>query len=286
MFNNFISNIRFRELLTCIMLGFLLSVQHAYAQKPPDGVLALRPEGYAYADYPGIFSPFDDDGITIEIWFYITEAFPPEGMERERWVLIAKPGCYSIRIGVGNMSMGLPDPEGTIYIEYNLYAVRGSFTTGLPLIPGDPDYPLDRWVYTAFQIKGVAFAQRAIFLDKKIIVHGDNAASGTFADTSDPLFVGGRPGYSSLKGWVDEMHISKGWRYGAHELNINPQRRFQADHQTVALWHFDEGAWAANYADSWVHGYTLLTSGLDRTISVDNDGKLATKWGHIKHRCP
>ena len=283
MFNNFISNIRFRELLTCLILGLFLSVQHASAQKPPDGVLALRPEGYAYADYPSIFSPFDDDGMTIEIWFYITEAFPPKGMERERWVLIAKPGCYSIRIGVGNMAMGLPDPRGTVYIQYTIYDDNGGSSTTTPSwMPWVPDYPLDRWVYTAYQIKGVAFAQEAIFLDKKIIVHGDNAASGPFADTSDPLFVGGRPGYNSLKGWVDEIRISKGWRYGAHEINIDPPRRFQADQQTVALWHFDEGARASNYADSWVHGYTLLTSG----ISVDNDGKLATTWGHIKHRRP
>ena len=87
MLNNFISNIRFRELLTCLILGLFLSVQHASAQTPPDGVLALRSDGYAYADYPGIFSPSDNDGMTIEIWFYITEAFPPEGMERERWIL-------------------------------------------------------------------------------------------------------------------------------------------------------------------------------------------------------
>ena len=59
----------------------LVTVPHAFAQReavPPD-VLELRPEGYVYADYPGVFDNVASVGIdrrrglTVEAWIYLTD---------------------------------------------------------------------------------------------------------------------------------------------------------------------------------------------------------------------
>lgn len=39
---------------------------------PPD-VLELLPDGYVYADYPGVFDDVEGGGLTFETWIYMTE---------------------------------------------------------------------------------------------------------------------------------------------------------------------------------------------------------------------
>ena len=62
-----------------------------------------------------------------------------------------------------------------------------------------------------------------------------------FLNLPDPLFIGGKNGFNSMKGWIDEIRITKGWRYDTNKKTINPSRRFLMEENTLALWHFDEG---------------------------------------------
>ena len=57
-----------------ILLVFLVT-ENTFAQpeEVPRDVLELRPDGYAYADYPGVFDNANRDGITIEAWIYLTD---------------------------------------------------------------------------------------------------------------------------------------------------------------------------------------------------------------------
>jgi hypothetical protein len=239
-------------------------------------VLVLRPGGYAFADYPNAFDAFNKEGITIELWFYLTD-IPAEWSER--WFLIGKPGNYFIDIHGKNPFLPLiNDPEGTIYVEYEVCSGCGGGSTTLQVPPGDS--LLNRWVHVAYQIKGAGPVQNAEFFDGGILGTGETSSSCRFSLSVKPLFIGGKPGYNSLKGWIDEVRISRGWRYPVNKP-IKPPRRFQKDRNTLAIWHFDEEAWAPRYADTSGNGYTLFASG---TLPVNQEGKLTTMWGRFKMR--
>ncbi|HIE26726.1 TPA: hypothetical protein EYP66_05530 [Candidatus Poribacteria bacterium] len=273
---NFVVRIGLQELLIGLILGWFLLAQQASALRPPAGVLVLRPGGYAFADYPDAFDAFNKEGITIELWFYLTD-IPSEWSER--WFLIGKPGNYFIDIHGKNPFLPLiNDPEGTIYVEYEVCSGCGGGSSTFQMPPGDS--LLNRWVHVAYQIKGAGPVQNAEFFDGGILGTGETSSSCRFSLSVNPLFIGGKPGYNSLKGWIDEVRISRGWRYPVNKP-INPPRRFQKDRNTLAIWHFDEGAWAPRYADASGNGYTLFASG---TLPVNQEGKLTTMWGRLKMR--
>jgi len=257
-----------------IVLVWLLSNQQVSAEAPPEGVLAPRPEGYVFVDCPDVFDALNDEGITVEFWFYLTDM--PEDW-RDRWMLLSKPGSYSFLIrGRRTESAGWPfdDPEGSVNFSCR---TLGSGETNGPM-----DDLLHRWRHYAFGIKvatdGFNTSQNsADFFDG--ITAGRGGGSGTNAYRPDDLlFIGGRPGYGSLKGWIDEIRISRLWRY-APGIAFNPERRFREDEHTLALWHFDEGPWAHQYEDSSGNGYTLFGGG---TLPVDQRKRLVTAWGRLK----
>lgn len=110
--------------------------------------------------------------------------------------------------------------------------------------------------------------------------------------TPAPFLIGGTPIvnfaegsewgrlYESMQGYVDEVRVSKGLRYGTERGNrIQPDRKFRADGKTMALWRFEEGPEAALYRDSSGNGYALFPGG---SLSVQPRGKLTTTWGALK----
>ena len=54
------------HLIIAFTMLLLLLTQQVFSKEPPDGVLVLKPGGYVFADYPGIFDAYNDKGITIE----------------------------------------------------------------------------------------------------------------------------------------------------------------------------------------------------------------------------
>lgn len=258
--------------ISVIIIGIiLLLAQRSSALDAPAGVLQLKDGGYAFADYPEVFGGFSDDGITIELWFYLTD-YPKD--PNEQWILIDKPQSYLFRFV--NKESNLP-PEVIGELEYWVYSGENSMGGSSTMLVKDK---INNWVHFVFMMRGTGpIIPQAAFLDGKNLGFGEfSSFAGGFAASSDPLFIGGREGYTSIKGWVDEVRISEGWRYTPFQ-DFEPQRKFETDQQTIALWHFDEGPGANSYKDSSGNGYTLYAGG---TLPVDTKSKSAITWGMIK----
>jgi hypothetical protein len=263
--------------ISVIIIGIIfLFAQWSSALDAPAGVLELKEGGYVFADYPEVFDGFGD-GFTIELWFYLTD-YPKD--PNEQWILIDKPQSYLIRV-VGKRPQLPPDPPEIICgLEYGIYYDKNSIGVSYITLAKDR---INNWVHFAFMMRGTRpTVSETDFLDGKNLGLGVSSLPpsfvGGFAASSDPLFIGGREGRTSIKGWIDEVRISKGWRYTPFQ-DFEPQQRFETDQQTIALWHFDEGPEAHSYKDSSGNGYTLYAGG---TFSVNIKGKSTTTWGMIK----
>ena len=109
---------------------WLLFAQHALADRVPHDVLKLRPDGYVYADYPGVFDDAEGEGITVEAWIYLTER-PQDGDYHDperRWIIFAKPFSYFVTIAGRDLGSGPQrrDPDGTVYIYFGVQRRHGS----------------------------------------------------------------------------------------------------------------------------------------------------------------
>ena len=283
--------------IACFLVALYASAQPE--EVPPD-VLELRPDGYAYADFPGVFDDISGDGITIEAWIYLT-ARPKDGaytlpeIREGQWIIFAKPASYYVVIRGRNLlsALEMRDPEGSSFVHF---ATAGQLTDkGVPGGGGavirrlPAEYPLSRWVHIAYQIVGNKHeTNRMYYFNRNYFGKGHKPAA--IGRTPAPLLIGGTPlvkfkegalwgdKYESMKGYVDEVRVSEGWRYGEGKV-IHPKRHFSADAQTIALWRFAEGAGAPSYRDSSGNGYTLTAGG---SLSVHPLGRLATTWGNLK----
>ena len=66
---NTISSHSIATFIISILAAPSVIAQH---ESVPRDVLELHPDGYAYADYPGVFDNAIRGGITIEAWIYLT----------------------------------------------------------------------------------------------------------------------------------------------------------------------------------------------------------------------
>ena len=285
-----------------LFLSFLIS-PHAFSQPeevPPD-VLELLPKGYVYADYPGVFDDIEGDGLTFEAWIYLTER-PKErqnGLVSDgQWLIFAKPGSYYATVSARTLTDGLDRtrPEGTVWAQFGI-SQRWQHGWSAAFVKHEisaDDFPIARWVHIAYQIveapPGTLWTQ---LFDRQHIT--PDHAKGPIGYRESPLLIGGikhvpfqnetkwfgPEHFESLKGYIDEFRISKGWRY-AEDGDIHPIRRFQADASTIALWHFDEGPFAPRYADATGNGYTFVAGGSLAGYALHPRGKLAITWGSLK----
>ena len=292
---NTISSYGIATFIISILAAPSVIAQH---ESVPRDVLELRPDGYAYADYPGVFDNAIRGGITIEAWIYLTGKPKDANFDNlatgGQWVIFAKPGSYSADLRGRNLGskFDMEEPDGTVYLQYTISA-QPSPKIGAPgavFIPLRPhEYPLRCWVHIAYQIK-----QEQNKITKQLFFDGRGKGEGrknsVMGRTPSPFVVGGAPivkfkegaqwghQHESMRGYIDGVRVSRGFRYDLGG-NIHPQRRFEVDVWTIALWHFDEGPGATAYRDSSGNGYILTAGG---SLSVYSQGKLATTWGSIK----
>ena len=295
-----------------ILIAILLAAKTASAQPeevPPD-VFEAQPGGYLYADYPGVFDDAEGDeafgdGITIEMWIYFTEIPPvrPQSHHSEHWLIVAKPGSYFISAGGLALLDGVDSilPEGTTRVTWAVESLpeeknEGCCGAGMGAINLEPgEFPLSRWLHIAYQIVVKKDGtHRTEFYDR----HGTvkRRFSEQMGRTEAPLFVGGAPPlvtfengvewrrffgtpvFESMKGYIDEIRISKGWRY-VPRGNIHPKRNLRVDDRTIALWRFEEGPGAPFYRDSSGNDYTLFPGG---ALTVPPLAKEPATWGSLK----
>ena len=289
------------------LVCWLAIVHHCFAvpdEIPPD-VFKTQRDGYLYADYPGVFDDPEGEGITVEAWIYLTDR-PKDGdysnTNEGRWLILAKPGSY--HVAITGRHLGSPTerdaPEGFTRINFAIERAVdnswGTSSTGLPIAP--EDFPLRRWVHFAHQIVVQQDDIHNILFYGTIPSYDRKNWSGDrrrfMGRENTPLVIGGPAPvtlndiwewdkrFESMKGYIDEVRISKGARYGEKiGEEIRPRRRFRADARTIALWHFDEGPGANFYRDSSRNDYHLFPGG---SLAVDSRGKLATTWGSLKRR--
>ena len=287
---------------------WLLVAQHAFAEWVPPAMLKLWPGGYVYADYPGVFDDVEGDGITIEAWIYL-EGRPKDNLPRHesagKWIIVAKPGSYLISVDGRELDRDADLPTGAVFFRYKTEYVYhrgtdkgGSGSVGYIFLPHK--FPFRDWIHVALQIVGDDEGARAqTYYDGNKRGPSGIGSGGPIRQTEAPLIIGGCPKsltfengsvwresgfYESMKGYIDEVRVSKGFRYGAILGNLfRPNRRFQADGRTIALWRFEEGPGSRTYHDSSGNGYTLFAGGSLAT-AVDPRDKLATTWGSLKRR--
>ena len=280
-----------------ICWGLIIQPAFAVPEGVPSDVIKAQRDGYLYADYPGVFDDAEGKGITVEAWIYLTDKpkdWNSAANSREgRWIIFVKPGSYFVTINGRDLSFDIDpiEPEGTAYVNFGVQAlVDGGMGAGISgrVIPPH-DFPLQRWVHIVYQIfvKGNR---------TKVIWYYDGDWGGfTFSSamsrTDAPLLIGGTnrnaswgwtSRHGSMKGYIDEFRVSKGFRYDeVRGRKIRPKRRLRADRRTIALWRFEEGPGATRYADSSGNGYTLRAGG---SLAVEPRGKLVTTWGSLKRR--
>lgn len=174
----------------------------------------------------------------------------------------------------------------------------GASSTGLPI--ASEGFPLRRWVHVAHQIvvnqddrHNILFYGTVPSYDGKnwlgdrrrlmgrentaLVIGGPKPLSSSYKWEWDERF-------ESMEGYIDEVRISRGAPYGDKiGAEIHSRRRFRADGQTIALWHFEEGPGSHIYEDSSGNGYTLRAGGSLATAVHPHD-KLATTWGSLKRR--
>ena len=294
-----------------LLIACLVAAQHA-AAIPPD-VLELNRGAYAYADYPGVFDNIQDD-LTIEAWVYFTErpdAYNKHDIARHPpakglWVIFAKPGSYFAGIrgrDLGSASERLHAPVGTTFPAFSVGWDTPEQSWGIRY---PEEYPLARWAHVAIQIGKIKTERRFTVEPIEYYYLFDSTYEGrrwelNMKYTDTPFTVGGAKSnlYSSVSGYIDEVRVSKGFRYNVprrpgigldHPLlnpnalkwkdSINPERHWQPDTQTIALWRFEEGPHAPSYRDSSGNGYTLLLGGTLTNVAPQD--KLATTWGSVK----
>jgi hypothetical protein len=155
-------------------------------------------------------------------------------------------GDYGISLAGGRVAFGINNgAEGTT-------------------LCGGTDVTDGRWHHLAVT-RSAADGALAIFVDGRLDARGNGPTGDvSYRDgratqyPADPYLVIGAekhdagPEYPSFRGWIDEVRISRVVRY--RDTFTSPAAPFIPDLDTVALYHFDEGAGAVVYDASGAPG--------------------------------
>ena len=294
---------RTMSLIGILFLMYLFIVQRgdAQAEPVPRSVLELHRGRYVYADHPRVFD-LREEGITIELWAYFTNT--PK--DDEMWLIFARPGSYFLTLtgeGVGYAGVANAEDKGTLFLGFG---VEKLYNRGLwdQTISGNRilrnDFPVRQWVNIVCQIKRIEDnkAQFTLSFDDAEdlgppeFIRFRTSIAMPMGTSDFPLLIGGRKPitmedgkewhankyrFESMEGYIDEISVSRGWRYG-EMFPIKSKRRLKSDRDTIALWRFMEGN---PYLDSSGNRHKLRVGG---SLAVGSQGKLATTWGQLKTR--
>jgi hypothetical protein len=253
--------------LPLLILTLLLTLIPAHPGRA-QGDFSLRFYGAGRDGVDRVVIPLDapprpvdvGDDFTIEFWLKALpgeNAAPPCTPGGDTWIngnivfdrdvyFAGDYGDYGISLAGGRLAFGVNNgAEGTTLCG------RAEVTDG-------------RWHHLAVT-RSAANGALAIFVDGRLDASGD----GPTGDVSyrngratpypaDPFLVIGAekhdagPEYPSFRGWIDEVRISRVVRY--RDAFTLPSAPFTPDPDTVALYHFDEGAGTVVYDTSGAPG--------------------------------
>lgn len=272
-------------LLTTIMAILTLLVPLSLAQKPsPAGgrFLELNGKDNSLILETGelVNTKFED--VTVEAWIYL-RSLP----HKRQWIVAAKWGTFQLLVGGWNdPKENPPFVPCNFMVSFRVYTgdvERMSWTIG-----GIGIYvcenQLQNWYHISGSFDSSSHLHRVSFNGKLSTIQSpfQNLLMGI------PLFyIGGTKWWadSYFDGFIDEVRISNVVRYKSSFRP--PSKPFEADENTLALWHFDEDEGEFRFADSSGNGNTLIAKGSG--FGVEPKGKLSSTWANIKNfggRCP
>lgn len=104
-----------------------------------------------------------------------------------------------------------------------------------------------------------------IYLDGFLEATHTDPSWGLVHDSTNPLYLGS-PFNDPFGGWIEEVRLSSVVRYTGSEFTL-PQKYFQPDEFTRALWHFDEAPGSTTFAD--FSGNTNRLTGVNGASNIE-----------------
>ena len=289
----------YRQLLTCLLLTFILLSAKAFPPASPAGGNYLVLDGvddHAVLDFETFGRPLPNgtEEFTVEAWIYPTT--PPDNgntlltiLHQQVHMLIVNDEFQPWLNEVANLQNVEP-PKGNLILIMNAY-IDGKF--GLRLAFPIPLKP-NRWHHIAYQSDG---DRTTMIVNDFVWIRplGDPLGHDKDPRALRPLdFVLGGFGkiiqvdgsfWGSFTGYMDEVRISTIARYDVEKKGFMPDSKFKNDAKTAALWHFDEPGGTREFSDVSGNAYHLEGKNGAKTgipLAVEAAGKLATTWGRLK----
>ena len=277
-------NLRNLPIFTCLFLLVLIPLSAESLPPPsPAGGNYLALDGvddHAILDFEtfGLLLPKGTDKFTFEAWIYLT-------------TLPNKDIIATVLSQQGRMYAWNRDHlrlMGGAHIDLGV--------ANAPMAFGMVKFLPNQWYHIAFQAKAgqtmVILNDFARVSQKGITLADDISHAGHPQDFTIGGFgekiksqIHGSQFWGHFAGYIDEVRISTVARYNIAKRNFTPQKKFENDAKTVALWHFDEPRGARKFLDTSGNAYHLIgKNGAETggTLAVEAEGKLATIWGRLK----
>lgn len=241
----------------------------------------------------GILLPERTDEFTVEFWVYPT--IPPDFnitasiLSQQVMIMVVShdyPGYQHIK-----KSINWEKEDLLLIAIAHIAGWGGDAVTPFLPITVKPK----QWNHIAYQAKG---QQTAIIVNDVVKTMGQGITIGhdlskywrpkdfTIGGFGKKIQTPNVGGFflSSFAGYIDEVRISTVARYDAHKISI-PNRKFENDKETVALWHFDEKHRTMIFSDSSGNSYHLTGkngASTNNPLAIEIQGKLTTTWGQLK----
>ena len=286
-----------RHILTCFfLLTFIPLSATAFPPASPAGGNYLTLDGvddYAVLDFKtfGTLLPEGTDEFTVEAWVYPTTP-PAENIhaiilsQQVRMYVVSDHGGWE------NIKKHIDWQKGDLILatQAHINIGRGGATTPFRPVALSPN----QWHHIAYQAKERETI--TIVNDLSHILPQKTTLAHDLADFERPqdFTLGGfgkniefHPDHfwGSFAGYIDEVRISTVARYDVNKRGFTPRDRFRKDHETIALWHFDEPGGARQFSDASGRAHHLTGENGARTsipLAVEPHGKLTTTWGRLK----
>ena len=285
-----------RHILTCFfMLTIIPLSAKAFPPASPAGGNYLVLDGvddYAVLDFKtyGVLLPKGTDEFTVEAWVYPTT--PPAGNVYA--MILSQQMEMRVMSDNGqreNVKERIDWETGDLFlfVRWHITVGGGPATQGR-IIALSPN----QWNHIAFQSKeketAVIVNDATSILPRKTtlardLLHFRHPKDFTLGGFGKKIKMFDNFFWGPFAGYIDEVRISTVARYDVDKKGFTPRDKFKKDHETLALWHFNEPSGAQIFSDASGHAHHLVGEGGASTgipLAVEPHGKLTTTWGRLK----
>ena len=287
---------RHRHILTCLFVIALIPLSaKAFPPASPAGGNYLVLDGvddHAVLDFKtyGVLLPKGTDEFTIEAWVYPTTS--PDGNVYA--MILSQQMEMQVASDNGqreNLKERINWQTGDLFLIFQSHiTVGGKPATQGRIIALSPN----QWNHIAFQSKekettAIVNDVTSILPRKTTLAHDllhfQQPKDFTLGGFGKKIKMFDNFFWGSFAGYIDEVRISTVARYEVGKKGFTPRNKFKKDHETIALWHFNEPGGTRIFSDASGHAHHLVGEGGASTgipLAVEPHGKLTTTWGRLK----